>query len=298
MVTLPVKVILPLSWLPANELALMLIGWFLSACLACARPLTPSAARNRNSNSTRVRSEGAVDIGQELQWTGIEIGLHADAAQYRAGLLNYARGSGGHALVLRPHGGVGGVDFGFGDFCRGRTAHVHLADQLDRVVVGTDPRILRGAVPGGAVAGDEEIFRRVDVQRVVAFAAREVRRGHGEGESAVLCERVQGEIVQLVAGTRRPDDRDRLRWRPEPHDQQLGDSGGDRECNQPEKRAAVPHVACAATMKSHTSRAAPWPPLARVCQCAASSTSGRASATATANPHTDMGARSGKSSPT
>src|SRR6185437_7994897 len=141
MVTLPVKTILPLSWLPANELALMLIGWFLSDCLACATPHAQSAATNKASHSmrVRVRCEGAVDIGEQLQRTGIEVGLHADAAQYRAGLLNYARRGGGHALVLRPDGGVGGVDFGFGDFRRRRPAHVHLADQLHRVVVGTDP---------------------------------------------------------------------------------------------------------------------------------------------------------------
>src|SRR6185312_17175660 len=106
------KVALPLSWLPENELAFTLTGLSRSAWVACADAHANSAASAtanaiaRISVLPRLRGERGVDIGEQLQRVGVHVGFHADAAQYRAGLLNHAGRGGGHALVPGPDCGI------------------------------------------------------------------------------------------------------------------------------------------------------------------------------------------------
>src|SRR5690348_921892 len=243
--TLPVSVSSLLSWLIIEWSALTCTGWLLSDCLPCAAVKTMQAAsakakaRARISMLPRLRRKRGVDIGEQLQRVGIHVGLHADAAQYRAGLLNHAGRGGGHALVFRPDRGIGRMHFGGLHRADRRPTHVHLADQLDQRIVGADPGILRRAVPVGMVGAVDRIDRRVDVQRIVALAAREIRRDQAKCRRAVFTQRVQREVAERVAGARRSDHLVGLRRRLQPPDQQLRARGSDQQRQSEQKALAI-----------------------------------------------------------
>src|SRR6185437_4294658 len=139
--TLRVRVMMPLSWFITELSALTWMGCSLSDCFAWAvanakTPAIKSAiAGVRRSRLASLRCERGMEIGEQLQRVGIQVGLHADAAHNRAGLLNDTGCSRRHALVLRPDRRVGRMHLGGLDLADRGPVHVHLADQLHQRVV-------------------------------------------------------------------------------------------------------------------------------------------------------------------
>src|SRR5690606_1291408 len=278
MTTSPLKRHLPLSSTMLQSLVVesMVIGWLRSDDLDHARP-GASRPASRTIDASLAGGIGFIaglDLGKEGILPGLQVGLEAEAA------LVQARAGHGHALVGAGQVAVGeyiqriGAEGGDRGLVIARAVAADVAAQAQFLAFGADPAGigLQLPVPAGAVGQQEH--RSGDVRGVVAGAALRRRSAQGGRRLAVLAQRDDLEVAQDVIRTlavrvhgvvglallpRRP-------------------ATGQCRCRQNEAEYGAPvhrenlvstasSLPCAASSTSHSSRAAPRPPRARVCQC-------------------------------
>src|SRR5690625_2053847 len=309
MMTPPEKTIGPLSSsVPAWRPASMSIGWLRSERRASALPAASRPARAIVSRALAARGDiAALDLGVEFIPFAGKVDLHAAALDCRAGLFDghplVALGDPGVRIDVQPlglHGhGLAGIVGALG---------AHVLAQVELVVVGGHQGGPRTHLPVVAVAVRQQEQGGVDPDRAVLRMLFKQRCAQGEGLGALVAQRREFEIVQHVIRARRAVGFDQRRGALAPR-RPCRDQGGHQQHQHqggPPAHAPRPSTVAlsrpstrpwAASSRSHSSRAAPSPPWATVCQWASRAVHGWALPGATARPTARMTARSGRSSP-